>query len=399
LVAPEPTYTAGSLNYTKSFIATCDMSGTPINVANATTPFNGDAGFRIKNVTNTNTYFPVGATFLPSATGEPPAPNRMMINNVSGTPNDFTVTLNYGDIGFTNAPVVERIWYVKSDATQATMQLFFTKRDITGWAGDENEVEGGFNYSQAALIQKDYNRNVLNLSAGADIQDFVNSLLYPYNTEIYGLYRIGVSNNLTNGIQQFNRFSIVNPFNLILPVTIVNFNAYKTGPRVKIEWTVADEINVDHYEAERSANGVNFRALGRISAFNHGSSINYSTVDSFPLSGNNFYRIKAIDRDGTLKYTSILLVNIEKAKTSMTLYPNPVRNRIINIQLDNLPNGKYQLLIYNDLGQQVFITSIEQHDSGLLNRRFILPLNIKPGFYIVKLFNERTNFIKNVIVE
>jgi hypothetical protein len=374
------------------------MSGTPINVANATTPFNGDAGFRIKNVTNTNTYFPVGATFLPSATGEPPAPNRMMINNVSGTPNDFTVTLNYGDIGFTNAPVVERIWYVKSDATQATMQLFFTKRDITDWGVNENEVEGGFNYSQAALIQKDYARNVLNLSAGADIQDFVNSLLYPYNTEIYGLYRIGVSNNLTNGIQQFNRFSIVNPFNLILPVTIVNFNAYKTGSRVKIEWTATDEINIDHYEAERSATGVNFTSLGRVNAFNHGSSVNYSKIDSFPLMGNNFYRVKAIDRDGTLKYTSVALVSFINEKTSITIYPNPVQNRIINIQLDNLPKAKYQFLIHNDLGQRVFSTSFE-HAGGSLNHSFVLPLNIKPGFYITRLFNERINFITSMIVE
>jgi hypothetical protein len=322
LVAPEPTYTAGSLNYTKSFIATCDMSGAPINVANATTPFNGDAGFRIKNVTNTNTYFPVGASFLPSATGEPPAPNRMMINNESGTPNDFTVALNYGDIGFTNVKVVERIWYVKSNATQATMQLFFTKRNITDWGVDENEVEGGFDYSQAALIQKNYTGNVLNLSAGADLQNFVNSLTYPYNTEIYGIYRIGVRNNLTNGIQQFNRFSVVNPFNLILPVSIVNFNAYKIGSGVNINWTAANEINVDHYEIERSANGIKFISLERVNAFNHGSSTNYSKMDLIPLTGNNFYRIKAIDRNGAFRYTSIALVDMANGKTSMTIYPN-----------------------------------------------------------------------------
>jgi hypothetical protein len=321
-----------------------------------------------------------------------------MINNESGTPNDFTVALNYGDIGFTNVKVVERIWYVKSNATQATMQLFFTKRNITDWGVDENEVEGGFDYSQAALIQKNYTGNVLNLSAGADLQNFVNSLTYPYNTEIYGIYRIGVSNNLTNGIQQFNRFSVVNRFNLILPVSIVNFNAYKTGSRVNIKWTAANEINVDHYEIERSANGIKFISLGRVNAISHGSSINYSKMDLLPLAGNNFYRIKAIDRNGAFRYTSIALVDMANGKTSMTIYPNPVQNRMINIQLDNLPKGKYQFLVHNDLGQQVFSTSFV-HAGGSLNHSFVLTLNTKPGFYIARLFNERINFITSMIVE
>ncbi len=119
LLAPEPSYTANSTNYTKSFIATCDNTGAPVNVAGPTTPFGGNAGFQIKNVGNTDTYFPVGASFLPAMTDQVPAPNRMMINSESGTPQDFTVAVNYGDIGYTNggggSRRVNRIWYVKSN--------------------------------------------------------------------------------------------------------------------------------------------------------------------------------------------------------------------------------------------------------------------------------------------
>jgi hypothetical protein len=71
---------------------------------------------------------------------------------------------------------------------------------------------------------------------------------------------------------------------------------------------------------------------------------------------------------------------------------------MINIQLDNLPKGKYQFLVYNDIGQQVFSTSFE-HAGGSINHSFVLPLNIKPGFYITRLFNERINFITSMIAE
>ena len=60
----------------------------------------------------------------------------MMINNQSGTPTDYTVIVNYGDIGYTNGGGgswrVNRIWYVKAGGAgtgKATMRLFFSKRN------------------------------------------------------------------------------------------------------------------------------------------------------------------------------------------------------------------------------------------------------------------------------
>lgn len=403
LTQPEPTYTANSTNYTKSFIATSDMTGTPINVAGPTNPFNGNAGFRIGNVTNEDTYFPVGASFLPAMTGQPPSPNRMMINN-KGQVQDFIVAVNYGDIGFTNGGTgalrVNRIWYVNAsqNTSQATMQLFFTKRDWTGWGSNENEVEAGFDYSQPAIVQKDYSgdkNNFINLSGSGDITSFTGA---PYNSEIYGRYTLGISSSLTNGIQQFNRFSIVNPTSIILPVKFVDFKAYQKGTGVQIDWIALNEINVDHYEVEKSTNSLSFATIDRADVIKNSSYANYRKTDPSPAIGNNFYRVKAIDKDGTVTYTSIALVNIGHGKTSIIIYPNPVQNRIVHVRFVNLRAGNYNLIIYNTLGQLVLSRKIE-HTGGSATKSFTLPTNAASGSYIIKLFDSTFDFTGRIVIE
>jgi hypothetical protein len=308
LTAPEPDYHSNSLNYTNSFIATCNSSGTPISGAwGPTVAFNGSVGFQIKNVGGADTYFPVGASFLlGDISYNVPSPNRMMINNQSGT-SDYTVVVNHGDIGYTNGTTntwkVNRIWYIKSSAAgtgKATMRLFFTKRDWNSgqWSGIENEVEGGFNYAQTALVQKDYTidrGNFINLSSGSDIIDFTDFSTYPYNTEIYGQYKIGFSNNLTDGIAQFYRFSVVNPGSIILPVSITNLRAYQKASAIQIDWTALNELNIGHYEVQKATNGINFNSIGNVVSLNNGASQNnYSLVDTKPAQGNNFLPRKSI---------------------------------------------------------------------------------------------------------
>lgn len=408
LTCPEPAYTANSTNYTKSFIATCDNTGVPVNVADATTAFMGNAGLRIKNVSNTNTYFPVGASFLPGTVGQPASPNRMMINNQSGSLQDFTVIVNYGDIGYTNGGAgawkVNRIWYVKSGPAatgKATMQLFFTKRDWNGgnWPAVENEVEAGFLYAQPALLQKDYSSgygNFINLSSAADITSFIGNA---NNTEIYAKYTIGTSTSLTDGIQQFNRFSVVNSGNIILPVSVNNLKAYQKGNGIQVDWTALNEMNIDHYEVQKADNGINFYRAGSINAHNNGlSQNNYSFLDTKPVQGNNFYRVKAIGKDGQLTYTATVVVNISGGKTSISVQPNPVQNKIIHLQLNSLAAGKYNMVMYNSVGQRIMGKTIE-HVGGTSAQVLALPSNIPAGTYLLKLFNEYADFTSRFIIQ
>src|SRR6266498_1435810 len=185
---------------------------------------------------------------------------------------------------------------------------------------------------------------------------------------------------------------------VILPVAIINFIAYQKGSGVQINWTALNEINVDHYEVERSTNAMSFTSLGNVKALNNAASINYSKIDPSPLNGKNFYRIKAIDKNGAITYTGIALVNISNGKSSVSIYPNPIQNRIFNVQCTNLPAGNYNLVLYNTLGQPVLSRKIE-HPGGSATQNFTLPVNAAAGAYIVKLFNKTFDFTSRIVVE
>jgi hypothetical protein len=377
--------------YTDSYICTCNSSGDEITAT-------GSNGFRISNVTgSTDQIFPVGTDFV--------SPNRLALNMNGATINDYTVVVGKGDIGSTPLPRVNRIWYVSQTytaITTATMKLYFTKRD---WSSNplgngQDEIEDGFIYSDPRLIQKDYSDLFVNTStkSTADVPDYTGTA---YNTEIFGRYYLGVSADYQgnkNGINSFTRFSVINMSDIILEAKLINLKAYQKGSSVQIEWSVLNEINVDHYEIEQSTNGISFTKIGSTNAFNTGNTVNYSKTDPLPITGNNFYRIRAIDKNGAITYTSIALVNIGKGKTALSIYPNPVHNRTITIQFTNLSKGKYELILYNGIGQTVFSSRIE-HTGGSSTKSFIFPLNIKPGAYILKLFNESTNFTNRVVVE
>gem|GEM_PF-454880 len=391
LTAPNIPWSSSNTNFNDSYICTCDATGTEITAT-------GNNGFRINNIgSSSDVYFPIGTDFVSA--------NRMMINN-SGTTDNFTVVVGKGDIGLTVQPKVNRIWYVSesvSGGSTVTMRLFFIKRNWSSstFGAGQDEVENGFMYNDPHLVQRNTAGQFFNNASGSDVLNFSNNTSYPYNTsEIYGLYTRSVSADLsgnTNGIVSFYRFSVINVSNIILPVTIINFKAYQKENDVAIDWQVLNEINIDHYEVEKSINGINFNLMGKVDAINNGIKTNYSKIDPDPVNGNNFYRIKAIDKNGTVSYTGIAVVNIQNDKTSVSIQPNPVQNKIVNL-FCTMPKGKYEFVLYNSNGQNVFRKSLE-YSGGSSIQTLILPSNIASGIYVARLFNNKENFALKLAVE
>ncbi len=377
-----------------SYICTCDS----LAVTDAIT---GTQGFQINNVggTNTDIFFPVSSDYK--------SPNRMMINNLNGSANDFTVVVGKGDIGNTANARVNRIWYVNATSTgtgnNATMRLYFTKRNwsISPFPLSQDEVETGFDYTDIHLVQENNSNVFLNISNGSDKQDFSNIMTYPYGSEIFGLYSYGVSPDYlgaTQGINTFIKFSVINATGYILPVNIIGFKAWQQGTAVQLAWTALNEIDIDHYEVERSADARGFIILGNVAAKNTGSSADYSFADYKPNAGNNYYRIKVLDKNGAIYYTQIINVVINiNGGASIAMYPNPVINKRFTLQMINLPAAKYNLLIYDEKGRLVFSKTIE-HTGGSASQAIELTTGVAAGVYEVRLISKDYNFEEKLVI-
>ena len=185
---------------------------------------------------------------------------------------------------------------------------------------------------------------------------------------------------------------------IILPVTFKNFKAYLFDKGVQTSWTGYDELNINSYDIERSNNGFHFYKLTNISAkANSAFQNNYTWVDTSPFKGNNFYRIKAISKDGSVQYSSVAKVNISNDHSNIQVYPNPVYNKQINLQLNNIAAGNYNIIIYNTSAETIYRQSF-QHMGG--NATVAINLkNAVAGMYYVEIKNLGNTYHATIVIQ
>ena len=109
-----------------------------------------------------------------------------------------------------------------------------------------------------------------------------------------------------------------------LPVILNYFNVRNSGNVVELEWSTEIEIATDKFIIERSPNGRNFLPIAEVKS--EGSSSlgqSYNIIDSDPLIGDNFYRLKILDLDNSYNYSNIKRVKVKNGETIISVYPNP----------------------------------------------------------------------------
>ncbi|MEP6927619.1 MAG: T9SS type A sorting domain-containing protein, partial [Ginsengibacter sp.] len=184
----------------------------------------------------------------------------------------------------------------------------------------------------------------------------------------------------------------------VLPVTLTDVKAYQQNSGVQVEWTAQHESNIDKYEIERSQDGQRFTTLGSVKARGNSSVlIHYNLFDANPLSGVSFYRIKIIEA-GHVTYSQVLKVNIGKNfVNTIIIYPNPVSDNSIGLQMINLQKGIYRITLTNKLGQQIVTKEID-HAGGSATETIVLSKVLAAGVYQLRLTDgSGINIIRQVI--
>jgi hypothetical protein len=185
-----------------------------------------------------------------------------------------------------------------------------------------------------------------------------------------------------------NRFMVVlKKIMTVLPVTITQVNATAQQNNIAVNWKVENELNMLKYEVEKSTTGTQFTAAATIVVngnFNTQNSYNWTDVNV--AQGNNFYRIKTIDKNGEVKYSAVVKVVMGTCKSGISIYPNPVTNNNINLHLSNQPKGNYQLKLSNQMGQAIYSTNTVANSS---NGSFAIqvPVQLIPGIYNLEINN------------
>ncbi|HEY5405970.1 MAG TPA: T9SS type A sorting domain-containing protein [Ginsengibacter sp.] len=115
-----------------------------------------------------------------------------------------------------------------------------------------------------------------------------------------------------------------------LPVTFLGISARQTGSGVSVDWSSSQEINSNHFDVLKSADGnTNWESVASINAAGNSASVKkYSAFDPKPFGGINFYRVRQVDNDGNFTYTKTVSVNLNFAKIGISVLTNPFHNSL-----------------------------------------------------------------------
>jgi hypothetical protein len=111
----------------------------------------------------------------------------------------------------------------------------------------------------------------------------------------------------------------------VTPVNLVHFSATQVQNEVSLSWTTSSEVNNEGFEVQFSEDGRNWQTQDFVKAKtldgNSEETTHYSSLHQRPVFGQNYYRLKQIDHDGTFAFSPIRVIKV--SISSLVAWPNP----------------------------------------------------------------------------
>ena len=185
----------------------------------------------------------------------------------------------------------------------------------------------------------------------------------------------------------------------VLPVKLIDFNATNSSGKVEAKWITTGEINSSHYLVEKSKDGRQFESIGRIASNNRADlQSTYSYVDNVPNNGVVYYRLAMVDKDGSIAYSRIVVINFANSKF-FVVDNVKVSASSSNLRI-NVSTSQSQILNYAiiDVNGRIITAKNMQLQIGSNNIVTDIPA-INKGIYYVKMQTADASITKAVLSE
>jgi photosystem II stability/assembly factor-like uncharacterized protein len=176
----------------------------------------------------------------------------------------------------------------------------------------------------------------------------------------------------------------VKGLNNSLPVHFTSFDIRCAGNGFALTWKTAQESGISRFAVEKSTDGIRFTSMANVPPAGTGT---YDFTDH-NAAQNSWYRIAAIDQDGSVKYTDVLRASCTNVGSTVELWPNPTRGNFY-VNVVSPAASQAIITIYDSKGAMV-----KQQKETLGQGTNRLTINITPlaaGMYnvLVKANNEQ----------
>jgi hypothetical protein len=246
-------------------------------------------------------------------------------------------------------------------------------------------------------------------TASGDITDISNlSIIQFHGTSVTGIpgSYSGAANIITpsnvtwnNSLNRWeitlevNGFSgfIITATGSILSLNLLSFTGTLVNGNAQLQWQTANELNTDHFEIDNGIDGIHFDSLTTVKAIGTGNN-SYATIDEQTQPGDNYYRLKSVDKDGTFAYSNIVSISklVDQQMSSLLIYPNPTNDQLF---FEYNKTGNAILIVYNLAGQPVLTTSTHGQFKTIIDIS-----HLTAGTYILE-YNSAIETLRNKFVK
>jgi hypothetical protein len=179
----------------------------------------------------------------------------------------------------------------------------------------------------------------------------------------------------------------------ILPIKLASFTIIADQCNAVLNWaTVSEDATFSYFGIEYSTDGTTFTNVGTVNSKNQVAGAKYDFT-YFQVSGNGYYRLKQVDKDGSFEYSTILrVVTTCTEKGKLFLYPNPVNyNQKVELIISGYA-GKIEGQLFNAIGQKIAGYTFSN------GKNEISVVTFAPGTYALHVWNNGSEDSYKIIV-
>ena len=151
-----------------------------------------------------------------------------------------------------------------------------------------------------------------------------------------------------------------------------------------LNWATEQEKNVERFDIQRSTDGFRWITIhDQPAAGDSDNRIEYTFTDDHPVRGLDYYRLRAVDFDGTANLSSTVAVRFGDGLAEAQIFPSPARS-FVSFRLSNeLQESVVSAVVFDWSGQ--ILHTFPLSDPGSLP---VPVADLMAGLYFVEFRSE-----------
>lgn len=191
-------------------------------------------------------------------------------------------------------------------------------------------------------------------------------------TDWFGLSQLAVNSIMNGSSYQWLPIFQSTP----LSISLKEFKVIEHNCQAILKWESNTEENLDRYEVMYSRNNIDFQTIEKVSA--HGRTSTYQLAHT-PEEGIAFYKLGMIDIEGQKIESEIVTLQMNCNKPDINVFPNPA-DTVLHIQCQGL-KGLVMFALINSEGRMV------RHQVNNNNKMQLDLINLPNGIYSLVMNN------------